>query len=162
MAVSQAGHIVTRPPEMGRMYYDHRSDIWSVGKVALLLARLAKLPEVIQIQRAEDVEYGDWHPFLRNFVQRCLQPQHSRDDAASMLQVLPPLLTLSPLQSPFPHGRVLIGGLFGVPPKQDPFITTFARDHTLFRDYCQFVELAKRNQLVSSRHEEQLTLCQWC
>lgn len=115
MAVSQAGHIVTRPPEMGRMYYDHRSDIWSVGKVALLLARLAKLPEVIQIQHAEDVEYGDWHPFLRNFVQRCLQPQHSRDNAASMLQ--------------------------------DPFITTFARDHTLFRDYCQFVELAKRNQL---------------
>ncbi len=92
MAVSQAGHIVTRPPEMGRMYYDHRSDIWSVGKVALLLARLAKLPEVIQIQRAEDVEYGDWHPFLRNFVQRCLQPQHSRDDAASMLQVLPPAI----------------------------------------------------------------------
>lgn len=91
MAVSQAGHIVTRPPEMGRMYYDHRSDIWSVGKVALLLARLAKLPEVIQIQHAEDVEYGDWHPFLRNFVQRCLQPQHSRDNAASMLQVLPPL-----------------------------------------------------------------------
>lgn len=93
MASSQAGHILTRPPEMLQLgaVYDHRADIWSVGITALILARLLGLMEAMKFKSIDDinrhVDFKRWHVSFKDFVQRCLAPQYNRPHAAELLQV---------------------------------------------------------------------------
>jgi len=87
MATSAIGHRVARSPENS---YDHRTDVWSVGKTALLLARLTKLSEATSIQSVKDlkrVNFGNWDQSFVDFVQRCLQPQDLREHAVTLLEV---------------------------------------------------------------------------
>lgn len=89
MAASQAGHIVARPPEMMAhgAVYDHRADVWSVGKTALLLARLLPLRDAISLSRADNLNFKAWDASFKSFVEQCLAPQDQRPHAEKLLEV---------------------------------------------------------------------------